>query len=97
MKTEKQDTSPFAALSFARQQDKWREWRSRQLEYKKAAEEKPLHEEDGTQETKEVFRPASPAAPTRHRELDRVLARHKTALRHTGQFHTTQGNNPPDK
>ena len=96
MKTEKQDVSPFAALSFSQQQDKWREWRSRQLEYKKAAEDNPLPMEE-TDALQENHMPPAPAAPTRHRELDKVLARHKTALRRTGQFMTTQGNNPPGK
>lgn len=96
MKTEKQDVSPFAALSFSQQQDRWREWRSRQLEYKKAAEENPLPREE-TDALPENHMLAAPAAPTRHHELDKVLARHKTALRHTGQFMTTQGNNLPGK
>lgn len=96
MKPEKQDVSPFAALSFSQQQDRWREWRSRQLEYKKAAEDNPLPKEE-TDALQENHMPPASAAPTRHRELDKVLARHKTALRRTGQFMTTQGNDLPGK
>ncbi|MBR2054263.1 MAG: hypothetical protein IKM05_07050 [Clostridia bacterium] len=78
----KNDTSPFAEKSWQEQQDKWREWRSLQLEYRQTEE---------TEETKkeEINRqapfPAKPA-PTRHRELDRVLSRHQAAVNRAGVF-----------
>ncbi len=89
MKTEKQDVSPFAALSFSQQQDKWREWRSRQLEYKSAVEETPPREAPG----QEVTPPPRPQ-PTRHRELDKVLSRHQMAVRRAGAFQVTGENGP---
>ena len=93
MKQEKQETSPFASLSFAQQQDKWRQWRSQQLEYKKAAEEAPLPEE----KTEETLPPPARPAPTRHRELDKVLSRHSQALKKAGAFQVTKGNGPQDR
>ena len=41
----KNDTSPFAEKSWQEQQDKWREWRSMQLEYRQTEEEKKVQKE----------------------------------------------------
>ena len=49
MASDPRDQSPFAALTFAQQQDRWREWRSRQLDYQDTPLERPA--------------PAAPAAP----------------------------------
>ena len=97
MKQEKTDVSPFASLSFSRQQDKWREWRSQQLEYKKAADETPLPEEKQEEHLPEKPLLPSRPAPTRHRELDQVLSRHQAALRRAGVFQVTKGSDPPGK
>lgn len=78
----KNDTSPFAEKSWQEQQDKWREWRSMQLEYKQA-------EDYSQQQKEEPARPEPPPvrpAPTRHRELDKVLSRHRTAVNRVGAF-----------
>ena len=40
--SETKKQSPFAALTFAEQQDRWREWRSRQLDYQSAGELPPV-------------------------------------------------------
>lgn len=103
MASDPRDQSPFAALSFAQQQDRWREWRSRQLDYQDAPLERPA--------PADVPRAAAPqepplpkltlpflrqAAPTRHQELDRVLARHAQAARQAGSFYpVTAGNTAP--
>ena len=91
MASDPRDQSPFAALSFAQQQDRWREWRSRQLDYQDTPLERPAPAE-----------PAMPApplpylrhpAPTRHQELDRVLARHAQAARRAGSFRPVTSEN----
>ena len=79
--------SPFAALTYQEQQERWLAWRSRQLDYKSA--ETPPAEPSVPPEP-----PVPPvrlpyfqqAAPTRHQELDRVLSRHAAAVRKTGPF-----------
>lgn len=97
MKQEKKDASPFAEMTFQAQQDKWREWRSRQWDFRSAAREAEKEEEPKEQNKAQ---PAAPApvrpAPTRHRELDRVLSRHKTALQKAGAFCSTIKADPPD-
>lgn len=100
MASDPRDQSPFAALTFAQQQDRWREWRSRQLDYQDTPLERPA-----------PAAPAAPvppaesplprlmlpylrqAAPTRHQELDRVLARHAQAARQAGSFRPVTSDN----
>ena len=87
--TKLENSSPFAALSYQEQQDRWMEWRSRQLEYH-AADEMG----QDAQEEKVIPPLKIPnmriGEPTRHRELDKVLMRHQQAFRHAGQFHAMQ-------
>lgn len=91
---EKRETSPFAELSFQAQQDKWRAWRSRQWNFREAKEE----EETQVQMEKEApLPPPVRPAPTRHRELDRVLNRHQTAVKKAGAFCSATPNDPPGK
>ncbi|MBQ4640758.1 MAG: hypothetical protein IJB69_09630 [Clostridia bacterium] len=102
MKQESRDVSPFAALTFSQQQDKWREWRSQQLEFKKAADEQPLPKENEAKEVPQEKQEAAQAAPawpmpTRHRELDKVLSRHQAAVKKAGAFQLTKGNDPPGR
>ncbi len=86
----KSDTSPFAEKSWREQQDKWREWRTMQLEYRQTEENSEMKkEETGHREPL----PASPA-PTRHRELDRVLSRHKAAVNRAGAFQQMTSKEP---
>ena len=87
MRTEKPcGESPFSAMTCQEQQDRWLEWRSRQLDYLDAA---------GNAAVSDDRRPGEPflrspnmpiAAPVRRRELDQVLARHADALRKAGAF-----------
>lgn len=93
MKKENQEASPFAALTYQEQQDRWLEWRSRQLDYRPAPAQDAPPESPVPPE-----RPAPPtlqlpyfrqAAPTRHKELDRVLLRHAQAAKRTGAFQAT--------
>ena len=85
-------SSPFAALSYQEQQDRWLEWRSRQLDYQAVAQA------DVPETGEKNDPPAAPAlkmpflrqaAPSRHRELDQVLARHAQAARRAGAFQST--------
>lgn len=85
MRTEKNE-SPFSAMTYREQQDRWLEWRSRQLDYRASD---GCGADDDTQTPDEpILRiPNMPiAAPTRHRELDRVIAHHAQALRKAGAF-----------
>ena len=87
MEKQGERVSPFAASTYREQQDRWLEWRSRQLDFRPAG----AYQEEITQE-KEVSNPSSSGpvmqhpAPTRHRELDKVWERHKQAAGRTGQF-----------
>lgn len=78
----KNDSSPFAEKSWQEQQDKWREWRSMQLEYRQTEEKAEIQKEDTSHKEPLPVKPA----PTRHRELDRVLSRHKAAVNRAGAF-----------
>ena len=94
--------SPFAALTWQEQQDRWLAWRSRQLDYQPAG--------DASAAPKEIPRPSEQpnrtryeaeglprmrlpnmriAAPTRHQELDQVINRHKQALKQAAAFQAT--------
>ena len=83
--------SPFSALTYQEQQDRWLEWRSRQLDYRPVAAEQPRE----TEAPKDGGAPRMRlpnmriAAPVRHRELDEVLSRHRQALRRAGAFQAT--------
>ena len=101
-----QNTSPFAALTYAEQQDRWREWRSRQLDYKNAEElppvELPLSEQakppapraaapaeppsSRAEELPLAPRPVLSPAPTRHKQLDSLTARHKDAAKRAANW-----------
>lgn len=76
--------SPFSALTYQEQQDRWLEWRSRQLDYQEAA---PPSETPAPRDTDFLTPPPlRQTAPTRHRELDQVLSRHAQALKRAGAF-----------
>lgn len=86
-------SSPFAAMSYQEQQDRWLEWRSRQLDYRPAGkpqEDQPIpYPSEDTNETTlpPVILPnLRQVAPTRHKELDKVLARHHQAAKRAGHF-----------
>ena len=84
--------SPFSALTYQEQQDRWLEWRSRQLHYQPAAA--PAPREAQAAPDKSGMPPLRVpnmriAAPVRHRELDEVISRHRRALRQAGAFRTT--------
>ena len=99
MKQEKSGSSPFSALSYKEQQDRWMEWRSQQLDFREAVP--PLQQS-------EAALPARPAQPTpppvrlpmmqeaavqnRRRELEQVLARHDMARKQAGAFRPTSRN-----
>lgn len=100
------EKSPFAALTFREQQDQWLAWRSRRLTnvplQGSAAEEKtqPLaipglrEEKTGAPSPAGRRQAETAAAPFRHRELDKVYARHMSALRKTGNWQTPTSPTP---
>ena len=85
--------SPFSALSYQEQQDRWLEWRSRQLDYRPAHPEQTASPSpiEQTKDARPRLREPNMriAAPVRHTELDQVLAKHRQALKQTGAFQTT--------
>ena len=85
--------SPFSALTYQEQQDRWLEWRSRQLDYQPANGRKAQETPPEMKKEEGLPRMRMPnmriAAPVRHRELDEVLSRHRQALRQAGAFQTT--------
>ena len=88
--------SPFSALTYQEQQDRWLEWRSRQLNYKDAKDmEEPLEKDEFKpyrQEQAPLLRqPNMPiASHARHGELDLVLSRHRRAVQRAGTFQSTR-------
>lgn len=90
MSTEKSSPeSPFSALSYQEQQDRWLEWRSRQLDYQPAGQAAPEDDSHPSMSAMPLRMPnMALSAPTRHRELDQVISRHAQALRKAGAFQT---------
>ena len=90
-------TSPFAALSYKEQQDRWMEWRSQQLDYRSAAISAPPPQPQPCMSSSVPPTPPPIRLPmmqqtmaqNQRRELDQVLARHKQALKQAGAFHPT--------
>ena len=94
--------SPFSALTYQEQQDRWLEWRSRQLDYRPAdagaqselaAPESANKKGTANAAVPELPQPRIPgmamAAPAGHRELSQVLSRHSQAARRAGAYQTT--------
>lgn len=98
MSSEKK-ASPFAALSYQEQQDRWLEWRSRQLEFQ---EGNVVESKTDQKKSAEPFVPPvqlphfQQAAPTRHQNLDQVLSRISQAEKRLGAFQqpTSNPSNP---
>ena len=86
-------SSPFSALSYQEQQDRWLEWRSRQLDYRPATPEAAPREEHApsARAVQPLLRTPNMriAAPVRRKELDEVLSKHRQALRRVGAFQPT--------
>lgn len=88
---EDQHASPFSALTYKEQQDRWLEWRSRQLDFREGTVKEEAKETPAGTDAPPVKLPNFQlAAPTRHRNLDEVLSRHAKALRQAGHFETTR-------
>ena len=99
MNGEKTDGSPFAALTYQEQQEKWRAWRSRQMEYRAAEpidapEEKPVQQKTASAPERV---PVRRDAAVRHQQLDAVLNRHAQALKRAGAFTRPSENNGSPK
>ena len=84
--------SPFSALTYQEQQDRWLEWRSRQLDYRPTAAKQPqgkIPEHQNSSKPAMRMPNMRIAAPVQHRELDEVISRHRKAMRQAGAFQTT--------
>lgn len=96
------ESSPFSALTYKEQQDRWLEWRSRQLEYKNVSDvddcvkndipplRLPHFSEDAIYENSSTQCAASNSRqqPYRHAQLDQVIARHHSAIKNTSNWQT---------
>ncbi len=82
------NTSPFAALTYQEQQDRWREWRSRQLIYRSADDLPPVELPASEELPAPAPRPPVVPAPTRHRQLDSVLLKHQSAMKRASTWHS---------
>lgn len=97
MKQENGGNSPFSALSYKEQQDRWMEWRSQQLDFRNAA---PVQQQSREARRDEKNDPPPVRLPMMHeivaqnrrRELDQVLARHDMARKQAGVFLPTSKN-----
>ena len=88
---EDQRLSPFSALSYKEQQDRWLEWRSRQLDFREGDVADETKKAPAGMEAPPVKLPNFQlAAPARHRNLDDVLHRHEMAVRQAGRFEATR-------
>ena len=103
MEKNQSELSPFAALTYQEQQDRWLEWRSRQMDYR-AVDAKspemptPLQAEEPTDKEEAPSRPFSAPvfkrpAPTRHQELDEVWRRHAQAQKRAARFQPVSAGN----
>ena len=84
--------SPFSALTYQEQQDRWLEWRSRQLDYQPAAagqHTEPVSASKNGNTPRMRLPNMRIIAPVRHRELDGVISRHRQAMQRAGTFQTT--------
>jgi len=91
MKNQK-GTSPFSALTFEEQQQKWLLWRSQQLNY----QDYPM---DPAPENANIPSPIQLPDPVmlpqehpntyRHSQLDSIYSRHRQAFAHTGIWQST--------
>lgn len=80
------DSSSFSQLSYQQQQDRWLEWRSRQLNYQEGAvSESPPDNQNPAASVPPVALPQ--AAPSHHQHLDQVLQRHAQAAKRLSAFH----------
>lgn len=85
-------TSPFSALTFEEQQQKWLLWRSQQLDYHAAAPDNAKEEPEKPlplQLPKPIALPLEHPNTYRHSQLDSIYSRHRQAFAHTGAWQST--------
>lgn len=77
--------SPFSELSFSEQQEMWRVWRAKPLQYQEIKTPVP---EAAPEPVAEIIPPApqQPFAPPSHKNLDRVHARIAAAAANASAF-----------
>lgn len=81
---ENRSRSPFAELSFSEQQEMWRIWRARSLDYQEIKPAEPVIAP--AREPAPPSAPVQPFAPPSHKNLDRVHARISAAAANAGAF-----------
>ncbi len=76
--------SPFAELSFSQQQEMWRIWRAKPLDYQEIKPAEPVSAPVIEKPSQPA--PIQPFAPPSHKNLDRVHARISAAAANAGAF-----------
>lgn len=92
MMTQQRETSPFSALTYQEQQDRWLEWRSRQLDYCPVVSNKQTDAVLPPLKIPALSVPPQPPktpAPYRHAQLDQVYSRHQAAVRKASGWQNT--------
>lgn len=87
--SQEKSASPFSEMTYQEQQDKWLEWRSRQLAFREGnvVEENRSKKTPAEASVPPVQLPRfQQAAPTRHQNLDQVLSRMEKARKKLGAF-----------
>ena len=91
MKNQK-GTSPFSALTFEEQQQKWLLWRSQQLDYQEASMDTApniAQAPSPIQLPDPVMLPQEHPNTYRHSQLDSIYSRHRQAFARTGVWQST--------
>lgn len=78
--------SPFAELSFSEQQEMWRIWRAKPLDYQEFKAPAPAPKPEPVAEVAPPPAPMQPFAPPSHKNLDRVHARIAAAAANASAF-----------
>lgn len=90
MSPDQNNASPFAALSYQEQQDRWLEWRSRQMDFREESLPEETQKKPADTEMPPVRLPNfQESAPVRHQNLDAVLSRHARAEKRLSAFQAT--------
>jgi len=82
-----QTKSPFAELSFSEQQEQWRVFRAKQLDYQAVNDQEITEPKPAPAQSAAAMHTEKP----RHGNLDRVRAQLAAAARHAGAFQPVSG------
>ena len=96
MNRDQNAASPFSALSYQEHQDRWLEWRSRQMDFQEGGLSEDRQKKPADTEMPPVHLPNfQDSAPVRHQNLDAVLSRHARAEKRLSAFRTTGSDAAP--